>query len=278
MSRGCKMAKKILFSIGETAKIHHVSKQSLIFYDKINLLKPCYTNPENGYRYYSLDEFAILDIIIYLKTLDVPLEEIKQYILKRNAQTSIEFFNRQKKLIENKIQTLKDIKLKLDNMLELYNMSGDYNYNEPFIKKRRAQHSLQYDVAAPQDEVQIDLSLKSLVQYVEQHDYLLEYSMGTVVSEDSLHSGKFTCNSRTFVIVNKRLRHSKYRLMPAGDYATIYHHGAYGNIGQSYERLLRYIHDNGLSIQSAAYEYLLFDIFFTQDKRDFITEISILVA
>lgn len=277
MSRGCIMAKKVLFSIGETAKIHRISKQSLIFYDKIDLLKPCYINPDNGYRYYSLDEFAILDIIIYLKTLDAPLEEIKQYILNRNVQNSIEFFNQQKKLIEDKIQVLKDIKLKLTNMLELYDAGEDYSNVEPFIKKRRAQHSLQYEVEQPQEELQTDLSLKRLIQYVEQHDYLLEYSLGTTVSMDNLAKQDFSRNERTFVIVNKKLRHSKYRLIPAGNYATIYHHGAYGNLGRSYERLLEYINANGFTIKAEAYEYLLFDIFLTRDKRDFLTEISILV-
>lgn len=270
------MVKKTLFSIGETAKIHRISKQSLIFYDKIELLKPCYINPDNGYRYYSLDEFAILDIIIYLKTLDVPLEEIKEYIITRNAQTSIDFFEQQKHLIENKIQELKNIKLKLEYMLEFYQESEDYNNREPFLKKRRAQHSLQYEVEPPYGELQVDLSLKKLIQYVEQHDYLLEYSLGVTVSMENLTKEQFTSNSHTFVIVNKKLRHSKYKLIQAGHYATIYHHGEYSSIGASYERLLSYIKAQGLNA-GAAYEYLLFDIFMTRDKRDFITEISILV-
>lgn len=271
------MAQKVLFSIGETAKIHHISKQALIFYDKIGLLKPCYINPDNGYRYYSLDEFAILDIIIYLKTLDVPLDEIKQYIVKRNAQNSIEFFSRQKKMIEGKIQTLKDIKLKLENAIAQYTDSAEYNQTKPFLKKRRAQHSVQYDINPPYDEVQTDLMLKRLLQYVEQHDYLLEYTLGTTISIDNLKRGIFNQNHKTFAIVNKKLRHSKYCQIPAGTYATIYHHGAYDQIGKSYNLLMEYIQQNQLTILADAYEYLLFDIFLTRDKRDFITEISILV-
>ncbi|MFQ7474074.1 MAG: MerR family DNA-binding transcriptional regulator, partial [Anaerovoracaceae bacterium] len=42
--------KKDFFSIGELSKYQNISKQTLIYYDKINLFKPAYINPSNGYR------------------------------------------------------------------------------------------------------------------------------------------------------------------------------------------------------------------------------------
>ena len=66
-SRGGGEIMQSVFTIGETAKIHHISKQTLIFYDKKGLLKPAYVDKNNGYRYYSLEEFAALDVILFLK-------------------------------------------------------------------------------------------------------------------------------------------------------------------------------------------------------------------
>src|SRR5699024_2824457 len=42
-----------LFSIGEVSKYQNISKQTLIFYDKIGLFRPAYVDPDNGYRYRS---------------------------------------------------------------------------------------------------------------------------------------------------------------------------------------------------------------------------------
>ena len=42
-----------LFTIGEISKHQNISRQTLIFYDKIGLFRPAYVDPENGYRYYS---------------------------------------------------------------------------------------------------------------------------------------------------------------------------------------------------------------------------------
>lgn len=53
------------YTIGEVSRITGVSKDTLRFYDKIDLFKPSFVDPQNGYRYYTYDQFimgkAILD-------------------------------------------------------------------------------------------------------------------------------------------------------------------------------------------------------------------------
>jgi DNA-binding transcriptional MerR regulator len=55
-------------SIGEMAKINHVSVQTLRYYDRIDLLKPIYVNEETNYRYYDIKQSAIVDMIQYMKS------------------------------------------------------------------------------------------------------------------------------------------------------------------------------------------------------------------
>ena len=47
---------KNLFSIGELSKQQNISRQTLIFYDRIGLFSPAWVDPENGYRYYSASQ------------------------------------------------------------------------------------------------------------------------------------------------------------------------------------------------------------------------------
>ena len=60
---------KNLFSIGEIAKLQNISRQTLLFYDKIGLFCPAYTDPDNGYRYYSSSQLDYLDTICIMKKL-----------------------------------------------------------------------------------------------------------------------------------------------------------------------------------------------------------------
>ena len=67
------MNKKNLFSIGDVAKMFHLSVSSLRHYEKAGLLTPAYASGESGYRYYSAEQFEVLNTIRYLRTLDMPI-------------------------------------------------------------------------------------------------------------------------------------------------------------------------------------------------------------
>lgn len=66
-----------LFSIGEFSRLQNISRQTLIFYDKIGLFCPAYTNPNNGYRYYTAYQLDELDPICIMKRIVFSLEAIK---------------------------------------------------------------------------------------------------------------------------------------------------------------------------------------------------------
>lgn len=64
------------FKIGEVAETKGFSIQVLRYFDKIGLVKPQYVDPDTNYRYYSNTQFYKLEIIKYLKSLDVSNEEL----------------------------------------------------------------------------------------------------------------------------------------------------------------------------------------------------------
>ena len=69
-----------LFQIGEVAKMYHLSVGTLRHYEQAGLLKPEYTDPNSGYRYYSVRQFERLTNIRYLRALGLPLDEIAAYL------------------------------------------------------------------------------------------------------------------------------------------------------------------------------------------------------
>lgn len=72
-----------LLTVGQMAKLNHVSDQTLRLYDRIGLLFPNIRG-DNGYRYYEIRQSAMLDLIQYMKSLGIPLREIKLQLERRD--------------------------------------------------------------------------------------------------------------------------------------------------------------------------------------------------
>ncbi len=72
--------------IGEMARFNRVSISTLRLYDKVGILKPCHTDPETNYRYYSIHQKARLDMIQYMKELGMSLGEIREILKKGDIQ------------------------------------------------------------------------------------------------------------------------------------------------------------------------------------------------
>ena len=70
------------FTAGELAQLTGISKQLLIYYDKNKIFSPAFI-AENGYRYYSLHQYYILEILITLRKMGFSLPEIREYISNR---------------------------------------------------------------------------------------------------------------------------------------------------------------------------------------------------
>ena len=73
---------KSYYTIGETAKLLGVTTQTLRHYEKIGILNPRKIDEHTGYRYYSFDQFHIIDRVKYLQGLGLNLTDIGQIIKK----------------------------------------------------------------------------------------------------------------------------------------------------------------------------------------------------
>ena len=65
-----------LYKIGMFAAMNHVTVKTLRFYEEQGLLMPALIHSENGYRYYTLSQMAVIHQITALKMAGFTLEEI----------------------------------------------------------------------------------------------------------------------------------------------------------------------------------------------------------
>lgn len=124
-----------LYTIGEVSRYMNISTKILRHYDHLNLLNPCYISPDTKYRYFSYDQFFVIDVIRYLnKTLAIPLDDIKQLLNENNDSdkllTFLESHNNQlsekitaleysKKITDSLISDIKEQK-KYPKKIEIY--------------------------------------------------------------------------------------------------------------------------------------------------------------
>lgn len=93
---------KKYLSISQIAELHDVSRQTLIYYDKIGLFKPTYID-NNGYRYYSPYQIPFLREICFLKSIGIKLEDIKINIKNRDITKAIFLLKSHKELVDKEI-------------------------------------------------------------------------------------------------------------------------------------------------------------------------------
>jgi DNA-binding transcriptional MerR regulator len=124
-----------MFKIGEFSTIARVSDVLLRHYDDIDLLKPSYVDPENGYRYYSIEQLPQLNRILALRDLGLALDQIGSLI---SDDISSEEIQGMLKLREAQIeQSIKDERSRLRQVkarLKQIRQSGTLSEHDVVVK------------------------------------------------------------------------------------------------------------------------------------------------
>lgn len=68
-----------MYAISEMAKMFGVSRQALIYYDRIGLFRPAHVNAE-GYRFYAPTQIPLLRLICLLRSMGLELKEIERVL------------------------------------------------------------------------------------------------------------------------------------------------------------------------------------------------------
>ena len=177
------------FSTGEFAKLCNVNKKTLFHYDEIGLFKPEIVK-ENGYRYYSIYQLEIFDMIYTLRDLGVPLKEIKSFMDKRNPNSVVELFEYKTNEIENEIKLLRRKQEIMSNKMKLIKQAEKIlpNINDLVIEEQDE------EFLSLSNEVDKDKFPYDSEEYAKHLDYsykqglYIGYPMGFIKTIDDLYS------------------------------------------------------------------------------------------
>ncbi len=103
------------YKINEVSKLYDIGIDALRYYEKIGILSP--QRAKNGYRYYSLTELQKIQILKELKSLSFSLEDIKEYLNKKNLATTTSLLQKEVDIITDKVIQLNEMKKNITNLL-----------------------------------------------------------------------------------------------------------------------------------------------------------------
>ena len=275
-----KLAEKY-FSIGEFASLFKLSKQTLFYYERNNILKPSYID-ENGYRYYSLEQYFIFDIIINMRKLGIPLKEIADYIQNRDVNALQIFYKRKQTEYQVQIDIMQrniaNLQTKINHLEKIKNVTTD---KITFDKITLEEQAEEYYIATPFSVP--ESSLKEKIKLVAKHNYpfasselLNEYLMGYILPKDALQQGNFLAMSNLYTRISHPDEYTDVQIKKAGLYASIYTpNGFHTQYEYSFKKLLAFIERNALTIIDDVYIEQLRNYWSTADYTKYIVKIMI---
>ena len=106
-----------MLSIGEFSNICKVSTKTLRYYAEIGLLEPSEVNPENGYRYYAIEQLEKMLFINRLKAYSFSLDKIKTILQSEEIQDDNLYlaFIQKKKEIEKQVHSYRQLLAQLED-------------------------------------------------------------------------------------------------------------------------------------------------------------------
>ena len=218
-----------LLSIGEMAEANRVSIATLRLYDRMGLLQPCCRDEESNYRYYDIRQTSRLDIIRYMRNLNMNLAKI-QTLLEKEDIMLIE-----QKLIEknNQIhQQMRDLKAMHEAVertiqsIERYRKSpASGTTSLEFIDQRHILYISCTENFYEQGIVAYEKAVHALRRELMKRNLpqLLSYSLGTSVKRDDFVRGALVAD-KVFIFGDKHLRDygENIEVIESGMFACIY--------------------------------------------------------
>lgn len=277
---------KEYFSIGETARLNHISIQTLRYYDKIGIFKPQYTDQNNGYRYYHVKQFFYLDIIKYLKCIKTPLEDIKRMISHTCTPERMQtFLDEQESVLEREMERLERARQLLHRRKNQLHEQVEIRTKkeEGLVYVRHIEGQTILKAATPQvnPHDQSDLYYRKLAEVLEERGDMVDNYYGLIYDlKPYKDSGDIYCNSVYTTIhdgvkIEIEGQNMTIDSFPSGEYVCIAFDCSETNYFSYYQKLYHFIESHGIQTDEKVYQISLPNSYDSLREEDFLTEFRV---
>lgn len=270
---------KRYLTISEMAKSAGISRRTLIYYDQIDLFKPAKVG-ENGYRYYGIDQYFELDVILLLKNLDVSLEDIHIFLRNRNVDYVLDGFMRQKQKVDDQIKKLNIIRGSLDSYIERYTTLKNFDLESITHSYREAESFVISDTIESYDDFDSVEIYGRFYNSVDSSDLFSGYPIGFLVDGSAFYQENFhAAPYRALIKIPEDRLHfyQQQRVVrrPAGDYVSGFMKDEIHHINTFNNRFRNYLKEHQLELNGDIWELLWQDETTSEQPEDQVFEVLI---
>ncbi|WP_371366918.1 hypothetical protein SRRS_10850 [Sporomusa rhizae] len=267
--------KENYITAGELASLYGIPKQTLLYYDKNELLVPAFVN-EHGYRYYSVSQYLILEIILNLRKLNIPIQDIKDYLHNRSISNFEQILQKKEqecnKIIDETIKIKNSLHMSLKTIEKIRKTQLDQiQLNYQGKKFLLVSEFLTTDMT-PRERFKI-LSKHNQTAFSKEH--FKEFTTGWIIGKDDFFAEKFNKTLQFFTPVAHTNAEKYCFVRPEGLYLTVRFKGTYyQKMPSIYNKILDFIQRNRLIVAGNVYVFPLKNHWLTADTQTYINQIS----
>ena len=260
-----------MLKIGEFSKLSQLTVKALRFYEREGILEPSEVDPRTGYRLYTTSQLTDAAKVKQLRRLGFSVEEVKQVLAGADAREAL-----QRKAEELRAEQV-DIAVRIsiiDHLLKENEM--DYQVTEKTVPAATVYYSeatlesysdaMQWIPAQGAEVRELNPGLKCAEPPYEFVEYL-----------DGEHRERDVRVRHSEAVVARGVESDniKFRDIPETKVLSLYHKGAYEEIGAAYAYIYQYAEDNGYEIAGLSRESYIDGIWNKDSVDEWLTEIQL---
>ncbi len=261
-------------SSGEFAKLCKVNKQTLFYYDQIGLLTPVLRN-EKGYRFYSIHQLELFNVIDLLKDLGMSLSDVQEYMNNKSPESFLTLMHRKKDEI---VKIRKEIEMKeriIKTKINLMEEALLTDFNQVSVEQLpEATLYLSRNIENISNEEFFEVVSDFIEElYVSNLDS--GFPIGVMTKKEHILKGEYTNYSYLYMEQPNPKEGYPYFQAVKGDFLIGYHVGDDKSIHKTYERLLVEMDRLNFSLGDYVYEEYIYDTIVKNHEEEFVTKIMI---
>ncbi|MFA7205900.1 MAG: MerR family transcriptional regulator [Saccharofermentanales bacterium] len=263
-----------MYKISDFSKMAQVTTKMLKYYEQCGLIKPAYTEPSTGYRYYDVEQLIPVSKIRTYLDMDFSTVEIKEML---NAEDNTRRFEMKLEELSRKIE---DERRKMELLSFYKDAVKGHEFNQ---KYRVTLKTIDSKLSASKRLILPDAF--DLLEHWQRHYENVQRSGSKILvfpnSLTCFHDEEFVLENNDIelmLFVEKRGKESEsfeYKTLEGFKAVSIIHNGRYDFLSEAYVFIYRWIEFSGYRIVGDPMEAYLKSIYNTSDEDHFVTEILI---
>ena len=253
------MTSSRLFSIGEISKHKRITKKALRFYEKIGLIKAAFINPSNRYRFYSIEQFILLDIIKAARAMDISPLVLRNVMNRKDMAELVDLLRTQNEKTAQKVEEMKRIIRRMDAVQNaIRHAVSIISQKNTYRRQIPKRHIITLEIGRLTSDADAIIEFSKFDRIIEENRLINAYETGMMFTSGG-KSGMYPSRIFNAVETQKLSNTSIVSSIPAGNFVCVCYDKK--NARKQNMKISRYLHRHGIHPKSILLVELLNDVF-----------------